>query len=175
MKEIEIFTERSLRHYFYSELSDLNKKLHYLVPEQTVFYISNVMEHYGLSSNLFEKKEGRLKHKVLGMKLLQAASCNFEEQKRIYQDIGDTALIVCGYFSDSVNGQLVDKNYYINLGQTAYDRMNNLSPEVLDIPSFYRLMASYFKNMTILINTFQKKFKSNKESSLLLKPFESAS
>jgi hypothetical protein len=168
MSSKEIVTVANLQSFFYKNLSDLNQKSLCPVPEEAIYYSSSVLERYCLTHEFFEQENGRVQDKVLGIKLLEASQKRTEEQRRIYRDVGDTALMVCGYFSNSVNKKLMDVNYYIQLGQTAYDRMNSLDPSFMDIPSFYKLMASSFEKITTLIDLFARSGQSDPLQHFLL-------
>lgn len=151
-KSKEILEVTSLQSYFFQNLTELNNKSICPIPEEIIYYSSSVMEYYGLSSKFFEFQNGRAQSKILGTKLLEAQLKDRTEQKRIYKDIGDSALMVCGYFSKSIDKKILDLNYYIKIGQLAYLRLNNLSPELLNIPRFYKVMATCFVNTTKLIS-----------------------
>lgn len=148
----KIVTATDLKSYFFQGLNELNNKSLCPVPQETIFYSSVVLDRFALSATYFEFNEGRVREKILGMKLLEAGSLPLESQKRTYQEVGDTALMLCGYFSESLNKKIVDLTYYAQLGKTAYGRLNNHLPRHLDVPDFYHVLASSFENVTTLIN-----------------------
>lgn len=152
----EILKVSNLQSYFFKHLSEINKKSSCPIPEEIIYYSSNVLEVYGLSSNFYETKDGKLQSKILGIKMLEAQQKSIIEQKIIYKDVADTALIVCGYFSNSINSKIVDKQYYTNLGKIAYENLHNLYPELLNIPKFYKLMSTSFQKVTTLISILSK-------------------
>src|SRR6187401_970266 len=45
------------------------------------------------------------------------------ERRRHLRRIGDTSLYVSGFWSDSLEGRLVDVDYYIEMGGTAYGEL----------------------------------------------------
>jgi len=53
---------------------------------------------------------------------LHAASATPAEQARKYRELGDHALYVLGYFTESVRRQTVGPSYYSEMGQAAYRR-----------------------------------------------------
>ncbi len=147
----KLVTATDLRSYFFQGLNELNNKSLCPVPQEAIFYSSAVLDRFALSDTYFELSQGRVREKILGMKLLEAGSLSSEAQKRTYQEVGDTALMVCGYFAESVNKKLVDLSYYAQLGKTAYGRLNNHQPRHLDVPDFYQVLASSFEGITSLI------------------------
>ena len=168
----EILEVASLQHYFYQNLSELNKKSLCPVPEEMIYYSSTVMDKFCESQNYFEVSEGKIQEKILGLKILEASQKSSSEQKRILRDVGDTALLVCGYFSSSFKTKMLNNKYYIQLGQMAYDRLNTLSPELLNMPCFYKLMATSFESLTTLISVMSRKNEADPFKHLLIEDYD---
>ncbi len=150
----KIITASNLQGFFFEGLNELNKKSLCPVPESIIFYSSEVLDKFSLSQDFFEISEGKVREKVLGMKLLEAMQMNRDEQKRTYKEVADMSLLVCGYFSESVNKKIVDTHYYAQLGKMAYGHLNNVSPTFLDIPCFYSMVSTCFETMTTLMSNF---------------------
>lgn len=148
----KIILSTNLKGFFFDGLSEINKKSLCPVPESIIYYSSDVLDKFALSQDFFETSEGKVREKILGMKLLEATQYNRDEQKKIYKEVGDMSLLVCGYFSESVNKKIVDKDYYAQLGKMAFSHLNNVSPTFLDIPCFYGMVATCFESMTSLMS-----------------------
>ena len=71
-------------------------------------------------------------------------------------DIGETSLLLCSMFKESLNRKLNDPKYYSELGIMAYSRLNNIVPRAYELNSFYGIMASYFKVITTMIRAIAK-------------------
>lgn len=149
--------EKSLQSYFYKELQELNKNSHPHLPLEAIHYSSLVMEQFESSENYFEKTEGKLREKILGMKLLEVNNLPFSQAKRSLKDVGDTALFLCGFFSESLNRKIIDEKYYHDVGKMAYDRLDLLEPSV------YKIISANFDMLTFLINLVSKKSKMSNE------------
>jgi hypothetical protein len=147
----KIILSTNLKGFFFEGLSELNKKSLCPVPESIIYYSSDVLDKFALSEDFFETTEGKVREKILGMKLLQATQFSREEQKKIYKEVGDMSLMVCGYFSQSVNKKIVDTHYYAQLGKMAYSHLNHVTPKFFDIPHFYGMVATCFESLTTLI------------------------
>jgi hypothetical protein len=78
------------------------------------------------------------------------------------------SLLVCGYFSESVNKKIVDRDYYAQLGKMAFSHLNSVSPTFLDIPSFYGMVSTCFESMTTLMTILASKNR-GEESNLIFK------
>jgi hypothetical protein len=164
----KIILAANLKGFFFDGLSEINKKSLCPVPESIIYYSSDVLDKFALSQDFFETSEGKVREKILGMKLLEASQFNRDEQKKIYKEVGDMSLLVCGYFSESVNKKIVDKDYYAQLGKMAYSHLNNVSPTFLDIPSFYGMVATCFESMTTLMTILASKNR-GEETNLIFK------
>lgn len=165
----KIILSTNLQGFFFEDLNDLNKKSLCPVPESIIYYSSEVLDKFALSQDFFEFSDGRVREKILGTKLLAASQMSREEQKKIYKEVADMSLLVCGYFSESVNKKIVDTQYYAQLGKMAYGHLNSCSPGFLDIPSFYAMIATCFESMTTLLALLANKNRTGEDNTLIFR------
>jgi hypothetical protein len=59
----------------------------------------------------------------LGLKMLAAANAEPRERRERLREVGDTSLFVSGFWAESFARKLVDVEYYIGLGGTAYSEL----------------------------------------------------
>src|SRR5262252_350031 len=59
----------------------------------------------------------------LALKLAAAADAAPHERRRSLREVGDTSLYVSGFWADSLADKLVDIDYYIELGGSAYGEL----------------------------------------------------
>lgn len=108
---------------FFHELitSALEKQRLKLEPE-TQFYLVNLLNQFLLTQNLFlQDSEGHLKEEPLALMIKDALEeTTHEMQKLLFRKVGDVSLYTSGFFQESLNRKLVDLDYYINVGETAY-------------------------------------------------------
>lgn len=149
-----IILTSSLKGYFFESLSALNNESVCPMPQSLIYYSSDLLERMSLSEDFFEIHEGKVKEKILGLKLLESSELPAHEQVRVLRDVADTSLLVSSYFCDSLKKKVVDENYYIQIGKNAYERLNNVSPHYLDIPSFYHMLATSFDRVGLLLKKF---------------------
>jgi len=64
----------------------------------------------------------RLTDEPLGMKLAAPAESP-GQRMRTLKEVGDTSLYVAGFFAESLNRSLIDVDYYVGIGQTAYTQL----------------------------------------------------
>src|SRR5215467_2104707 len=75
-----------------------------------------------LVSLLGEFSRTRLTDEPLGVKLA-APGRDPGERVRNLKVVGDTSLYVAGFFAESLSRSLVDVDYYVGLGQSAYAQL----------------------------------------------------
>lgn len=167
--ESKIILTASLKGFFFDNLTELNQKSLCPIPESVIYYSSDVLNKFSLSQTFFDTTDGKVREKILGTKLLEATQASREEQKKIYKEVGDMSLMLCGYFSESTNKKIVDAHYYSQLGKMAYSHLNNVSPTFLDIPSFYGMVSTCFESLTTLMILLANKDQRNPESNLIFR------
>lgn len=165
----KIVLQANLQGYFFEGLNALNKKSLCPVPESVIFYSSDVLDKFALSQDFFDMTDGKVREKILGIKLLEATQCTREEQRKVYKEVADMSLLVCGYFSESTNKKLVDAQYYAQIGKMAYSHLNSMAPSFLDIPSFYNMFATCFESMTTLMTILATQNRTGVENNLIFK------
>lgn len=159
-KNKELVLESNLQSYFFDQLQDFNKKSTIPLPLEMIHYSSKVMERFSESEKYFNITEsGRVQEKTLGMKLLNASNLTKSLQIRELQDIGDTSLFLCGYFSESLNKKLVSTRYYEDIGRISYERLNDFIPSFYDVDRFYHSFAKSFSQVTVMMNLVAQKLK----------------
>jgi uncharacterized protein YidB (DUF937 family) len=99
----------------------------------------------------------RLTDEPLGMKLAQPAT-SAGERVRTLKQVGDTSLYVAGFFAESLTRSLVDVDYYVGLGQTAYAQLaRSLGGSITEVyeelaakfPQFVDVLAQVRKRVSI--------------------------
>jgi hypothetical protein len=70
----------------------------------------------------------------LALRMLAAAEAPLRERRRRLRNIGDTSLYVSGFWSDSLEGRVVDVDYYIEMGGTAYGELAHGDAQVIADP-----------------------------------------
>jgi hypothetical protein len=106
-----LITQASLREYFHNELHEAlnHQKIH--AEGETVCYLTNLLTMYARSDELFEQTD--------------LSETSVQLRTRIMQRLGDTALFIAGVFADSLNRKLVDVDYYVAMGGTAYAQVSD--------------------------------------------------
>lgn len=175
MNDKELITEESLSSYFYKSLDFVNRRAICPLPQEFVWYSSEVLNSYVHSEKFFEANNGKVNEKLLGVQLLEAQRKSISEKKTLFKDIGDTTLVQLGFFSDRVSSKNVTAQYYLNIGKTAYTQMESLNCTFYDIPNFFKLFASSLEHMIGLLVEMQKSSSFESFNEYLLLNLESKS
>ena len=163
-----ICLEASLQAYFFDELHRINQKRQEPLPDLSIYYSSLVIDRFSLSNQYFEKQEdGRVREKTLGIKLLKSEGLSESEKRRELRDIGDTALFLCGYFSNSINEKIIDINYYCEIGRTAYRKLDSYQESFYDYKGFFQHFSKQFHELTNMMSLLQSDCNLNEEQFLL--------
>ncbi len=162
-EEKTLVTDTTLEEYFYKELFDLNNSSAIPLPQPFIFYGSQLLNRYAASSEFFEKKDGRIREKIMGMKLLESYGLSHDQKLKEYREIGDYTLLLCGYFFDKFqrNRSIISKSYYQKIGQTAYRSLNKVQGEFLDMKDFYKSLANNFTLIAALFSRLSYENRSN--------------
>ncbi len=117
----QLVTGVGVREYFQDAVQAalINQRLS--VCDETVIYIVNLLIVFVRAEQLFESTEDGFRIKPLVMiyaEVVEARSDN--ERDRSLQKLGDIALFISGLFAHSLSRSLVDVDYYIAMGGSAY-------------------------------------------------------
>lgn len=153
---VKIVIANNLQSFFYDQLTEVNKKSLLPVADPLIVYSSVVLNKFTHSEKYFENVKGRLREKVLGMKLLDANNHDYDERRKILRDIGDTTMILCGHFRNSIKEKVLNVSYYKEIGKSAYINLNTMGQNFLDVPDFYQNLALSFDSIVSMISSISR-------------------
>jgi hypothetical protein len=120
-----ILVGKSAQEYFRELVSDALAQRQLRVQDATEFYLVNLLSQHLQRGRLFtEGPEGELAAEPLAFILKRALEGDREARWRNLKRLGDTSLFVSGFFGDSLARSLVDVDYYISMGERAYDALS---------------------------------------------------
>jgi len=132
-----LITNTSIKEFFHETVHAAidNQKLE--VSDEAVFYLVNLLATFSRSEDLFEQTADGVQLKPLAELYTRAVSDPRPvERLRQWQRLGDTALFISGLFAESLNRKLVDVDYYIAMGGTAYSSVSD------SFRNYYRNVAA---------------------------------
>lgn len=120
---------QNLKEFFQHKVKDAVELQKISISGEVEFYLVNILEHYSKSENLFQKNEnGKVEDRPLALKLYDAVFSSHPNMRfQHLKSLGDTALYHAGVFYDGLFNQIVDVEYYINMGGSAYHSLANLT------------------------------------------------
>lgn len=87
------------------------------------FYLVNLLNEFAKTDRLYEQREEHFDEVPLAILLLNAIDAEPGERVRSLKRLGDISLYFAGYFSEHIDGKLVDIDYYIAMGEGAYKNL----------------------------------------------------
>ena len=108
----------------------------------------------------------RLSDEPLGIKLATASEAPAERVRQL-KEVGDTALVLAGFFAESLGRSLVDVGYYVSLGKSAYSQLarqlessgsrSGLGKGNRSIPEVYGELADNFPSFVAVLGEVKKR------------------
>jgi len=105
---------------------------------------------------LGEMTRVRLTDEPLGPKLAQPAADAGERVKTL-KEVGDTSLYVAGFFAESLTRSLVDVDYYVSIGQSAYSQLARSLGAQKTITEVYAELAEKFPSFVEVLAEVRKR------------------
>ena len=109
---------RTVTGFFYEAVTEALRAQQVSATEPTEFYLVNLLADF--------TKTSQVDNEPLALKMAQAKAATPDERARSLKEIGDTTLYVTGFFSDSLTRRLVDVDYYMAMGESAYAQLAGL-------------------------------------------------
>ncbi len=111
----------SLREFFRDALHAANARQHLDIDEQSEAYVVNVLTMFARSEALYELTPEGLRLRPLAQMLGDAlAAPTTHARQQALQRLGDVSLFTAGFFARSFARRLVDIDYHIAMGGSAY-------------------------------------------------------
>jgi hypothetical protein len=117
-----VFRRESAVEYFKDLVDGALARQRIEVGELTAFYVVRLLAS-------FMQRPGGSGEEPLGLRLAQALDAGGKARRASLRDIGDHSLFISGFFSDSLTRKLVDVDYYVNIGGTAYNALSRIEDE----------------------------------------------
>jgi hypothetical protein len=113
-------------HSFFGELlQGAAKRRHQRISPLAFDYISRLMVNFHQSENFFHADCGRFP--VLADLLSEAMAADAYRRISLLKRLGDTSLMVSGYFRDGISKRGMKPSYYLQMGENAYSHLSDLS------------------------------------------------
>lgn len=133
-------------------------------------YLVSILESYIHTNNLYDTQteDGKLSRDTLAETFLRAQNSNSMTKIELLKKLGDVSLYVSGFFGDSLSRKIVDVDYYVDMGKTAYGTLAHEIKEDTSRKVFKDFSKRFLEYVEILTTISQKSFVQNDESILRL-------
>ena len=146
----------NLRDYFRESIDAAIEHQGVEVDPHAEHYVVNLLTLFSRSESLYEDHGDSYGIKPLALMMADAVDArSVRERNFSLQRIGDVALFIAGFFSESLAHRLVDLDYYIYMGGTAY---GSLSEEIRGttrgkaLAEVYKELARKFQILVDVLN-----------------------
>ena len=93
--------------------------------------------------------------------MAQAATSSPAERARHLREVGDHSLYVSGFFADSLSRGLVDLEYYIEMGGTAYSQLARMPSRTVSTDVYLELSDKFPRLVDVLAEVSDSSLGSN--------------
>jgi hypothetical protein len=114
---MDVKSASSLSEFFREAVSSAMRNQSLATTELTEFYLVNLLSEFA---------HAQVSDEALALKMCDGLEAMPGTRAQKLKEIGDTSLFVSGFFPDSLNGSLVDVDYYIGMGEVAYGHLSRM-------------------------------------------------
>ena len=115
-----LLSNESAIEFFKHEVEDAMARRHVTTSDWTSYYVVNLLAAFVAPDR---GSSTTLDAEPLGLRLARALRAEGTTQREALRRVGDHSLFLAGFFADSLANRLVDIDYYISLGGSAYGRL----------------------------------------------------
>ena len=131
-------------------------------------YLTDLLQFYLVSDNLFEEPNEDGRSETMAEKLLKAINSGQSEKQELLKKLGDTTLYVSGFFGDSFKRKIIDIDYYVEIGGCAYGSLAGSESGNIYSSIFGDLSTRFMDYVDILTLISEKSFIQNNDDLLRL-------
>lgn len=111
----------SLKEFFRESVSEAMQRQQVDADDHTAYYVVNLLTLFARSEALFDDTpDGRELRPVAKILAEGLAAEGLPERNYALQRVGDVSLFIAGFLGDSLARKLVDIDYYVQMGGSAY-------------------------------------------------------
>ncbi len=153
-------TAPSLGEFFRDKIREAVEHQKLQVSETTEFYLVNLLQDFMKSGDLLDEEP-------LALLYCRATQAQYNLKISLLRKLGDISLYTVGFFPESFSKQLVDSEYYIRMGETAYNNLSHLFSEKNILSLIFDDLSQHFPAYVDILAEVSEKSLSRKDSDLL--------
>ncbi len=135
---------------------------------ETEMYLVNLLNQFMTTDKLYPRDaEGHTREEPLALMVKEALEQPKSENQRVlFRQVGDVSLYMAGFFQESLSRKLVDVDYYIDMGGTAYSHVAARVDEAV-FRSLYSELSEKFASLVDVLAEVSDKTTPKNEKDLL--------
>ena len=151
----------SLRSFFHRALRQAAEAQRVKADDAVIVYLTHLLSDYARSERLYDHtEEGVVRRPLAELYRLAAEAGSGRERNLLLQRLGDVALFVSGILPDSLRRSLVDVDYYVTMGSSAYGLLSDTSDAGMRLEAlravFGQLSRRFVQFVDLLAETVQQ-------------------
>lgn len=140
-----VITSTSVGDFFHDALNSALSNQHIDATPDSVDYVVHVLTEFSRTDRLYDKSEYGYGVKPLAMMYADAVySTDVTERRQALRRLGDVALFIAGLFSHSLSRKLVDVDYYVAMGGSAYGELSSTRMNESSLAPVYAELSCKF-------------------------------
>lgn len=144
---------KGLKFFFEAHLSQAVSRTNIEVSPLALDYVSSVLAQFHETAKLFVQNGVRLP--VLSDLLAKALEADLYRRIVLLRQLGDTSLMVSGFFPEAVSKRTLNLSYFYEMGGIAYSHLSGLT----DSQNIYDELSESFVKLAHLITEVSNHFK----------------
>lgn len=138
--------DSDLRAFFADLLVTAADEKKWSISPLAIHYVAEMLVRFNETALLFSQKGVSMP--VLSDMLSEALEADFYRRVSILRQLGDTSLMVSGYFPEALERRNVNRSFYHQMGETAYSHLSEISER----SNVYIELSEQFSLLVNLIN-----------------------
>jgi len=170
-RDEQLITETSLQEHFQTSVSDALENQKVEAGAETIHYVVNLLTSFSRAEKLFERTQDGVMIRPLALLYAEAIEgATVDERNRSLRRLGDVALFISGVFSQSLNRCVVDIDYYVSMGGSAYSYLSDTlrgTNRGRTLSGIYKELASKFVAFVDVLGEVSESASCNNDTDVL--------
>ncbi len=116
----------TMKEYFREALGSALESSRVSLTEDAQVYLVHLLDEFVRSEKVYAGTDHG-ERPIFALMMKRAAEANPVEAVRIYKHLGDSSLYLTGFFADAVAREIVSRDYYVSVGESAYSSVADLA------------------------------------------------
>lgn len=152
-RQLNVITDVTIKEHFHESLGTALTSLKVNAEVETVHYLVNLLERFSKADTLFAMTPEGPQTPVLAFLYGQALEAkDLQTRFSILQRLGDVAMMISGIFPGSLGRKLVDVDYYIGMGESAYSSLSDMAERARNMRPLKRIYEELSENFKAFVD-----------------------